>query len=66
MVAIKDLGILAYDIGEGSFDGDYFFTFIGEKLDVHCQNNPKGVLIMDNSNFHNRKDVIALFKNEKH
>ena len=36
MVAIKNTEILAYDIREGSFDGDCFITFIQEKLKVHC------------------------------
>ena len=35
MVAIKNSGILAYDIKEGSFDGDCFIIFIQEKLNVH-------------------------------
>jgi len=65
MVAVKNSGILAYDIKEDSFDGDCFIIFIQGKLDVQFQNNRNDVLIMDNCSFHHRKDVIALLKMKK-
>ena len=65
METIKNSGILAYNIKEGSFDGDGFITFIQKKLDVHFQNNRNDVLIMNNCSFHHRKNVIALLKMKK-
>ena len=55
MLAMKNTEILAYG-------GDSLINFIEEKLDVHFKNNSNDVLIMDNCNFHHRKDVVALLK----
>lgn len=65
MVAIKNTGVISFDIRDGSFDGDSFIQYINEKLSDHFMNNPNDILIMDNCRFHHRKDVIELLERKR-
>jgi len=58
MVAIKNSGIVAFEIKDGAFEGTSFIHFLNDKLLEHFQANPHDILIMDNCRFHHRKDVL--------
>ena len=59
MVAIKNNGVVCYEIKDGSFEGTSFIKFIEEHLCQHFAFNSNDVLVMDNCSFHHRKDVIS-------
>lgn len=60
MVAIKNSGIISYEIRDGPYNGDTFIDFIKNKLLIHFLTHPNDILIMDNCKFHHRKDVLSV------
>ena len=48
MLAIKQSGIVAFEIQDGAFDGKTFLPFIENKLTPHFRAHQNDVLVMDN------------------
>ncbi|KAG0433934.1 hypothetical protein DMUE_5361 [Dictyocoela muelleri] len=51
MVAIKKMGVINFEIKDGSFNGESFMGFLENKLATHFQNNSDDILIMIISDF---------------
>jgi hypothetical protein len=61
LVAIKNTRIIAFELKEGAFNGEYFVEFIRNKLKFHFELNPYDILVMDNCSFHYKQSVINEF-----
>jgi len=60
MAAINITGVVAFEIKEGSYNGNSFVDFINNNFKTYFERNPKHILVMDNCAFHHRIDVIEL------
>lgn len=61
-LAVTEKKLLAYDIKQGSFNGDVFKNFIEKKI---LNKHKNKILLMDNARIHKTCDMQKLFKKNK-